>query len=232
MNSPPVTSLPPETTDPAGGGARVRPVRLASWAGGDARLIDVYRAGAGTDPDPAEWLTLMRAEHPRRSLAVVYDSVAADDVTGAANGNGWRDRLCTVVACPGGGSDRFDAGENQTSLSELRSWVGEVLRRRNDRVADVAGPAVADTVLVVDELVSNAREHAAGGSTVDLCVDGGSAVVVVSDPHPESMPALGYPPPSQPSGRGLLVVDALSLRWGVVIGPASKSVWAEVAWPV
>lgn len=235
VNSPPVTFLPPDTNDRSVGREPVRPVRFVSWAGDDERPANLFQADAGTSPDPAGWITRMRTEQPQRSLAVVYDVEAAETPEGASSSAQWRDRLWAVLVGPGGRSDRFDVDPTRTSLSDMRSWVGEVIGRRGARGARgpvAPGHAVADAVLVVDELVSNAREHAAGGSTVDLTVDAGSVLVVVSDPHPESVPALGYPPPSQPSGRGLLVVDALSVRWGVVIRPTSKSVWAEVALPV
>jgi hypothetical protein len=41
--------------------------------------------------------------------------------------------------------------------------------------------------------------------------------------------APGNPRPTDPKGRGLLVVAALSREWGVSAADGTKQVWAEIA---
>jgi hypothetical protein len=45
------------------------------------------------------------------------------------------------------------------------------------------------------------------------------------------MPRLRHPDVTTPHGRGLLLVDACSVEWGVVADPVGKMVWAELAAP-
>ena len=145
---------------------------------------------------------------------------------GECDAQDWRRQLASVVTCLTGRSDGFTGDTTPTSLARLRKWTDETLRR-----GAVPAAAVADIVLLVDELASNVEEHAPGWMTVDVEFGEHSVLVVVSDPQPARMPVPGDPPPEQPNGRGLLVVSALAVQWGVVLGRTSKAVWAEVDWP-
>ena len=85
----------------------------------------------------------------------------------------------------------------------------------------------SDVALVVTELVSNAVRHA--GTTVTLTlrplVDGVRLEVAdgTTRPlHPRSSDQ------DAEGGRGLLLVDALSTRYGVQADPNGKRVWAEL----
>lgn len=58
--------------------------------------------------------------------------------------------------------------------------------------------------------------------------------IEVTDPRPDRRPpppgTLPAPSPDLDSGRGLLLVEALSTHWGTTCGdPYSKTVWCEVA---
>jgi anti-sigma regulatory factor (Ser/Thr protein kinase) len=96
----------------------------------------------------------------------------------------------------------------------------------------LAGEAVEPTLLVVTELLSNAIDHARG--PVELAVEypGEWVHVEVHDGAPDA-------PHRQPHdmlrtrGRGLQMVEALSVRWGWTPTPPGKVVWADVAteWP-
>ncbi|WP_030321494.1 ATP-binding protein [Streptomyces flavochromogenes] len=99
------------------------------------------------------------------------------------------------------------------------------------------GSAAFDALtLVVAELASNSGLHGrVPGRDFELrllLAPGGSAVrVEVSDTHPrrpEAPPAEHPPVPGEDGGRGLVIVDALALRWGVRdrVGPG-KTVWAD-----
>jgi anti-sigma regulatory factor (Ser/Thr protein kinase) len=88
-----------------------------------------------------------------------------------------------------------------------------------------------DALLLVSELVSNAISH--GRPEITLCVrnDPPSVGVAVYDAGAE-MPrrAPVQPDPRSPSGRGLVLVDALADQWGVVPAepPPGKTVWFEL----
>ncbi|GGR74397.1 hypothetical protein GCM10010284_03850 [Streptomyces rubiginosohelvolus] len=54
--------------------------------------------------------------------------------------------------------------------------------------------------------------------------------IEVSDARGERLPVVGQPSPTAEGGRGVLLVEALSVRWGTEHGPfARKTVRAEVA---
>ncbi|MFJ9679497.1 ATP-binding protein [Streptomyces sp. NPDC101194] len=93
--------------------------------------------------------------------------------------------------------------------------------------------------LLVAELATNAVLHSrARGRDFRLRLTlrpGGPALrVEVTDASPDRRPpAPGRIPPPSPdldSGRGLLLVEALSTHWGTTEGdPYTKTVWCEVA---
>jgi anti-sigma regulatory factor (Ser/Thr protein kinase) len=90
--------------------------------------------------------------------------------------------------------------------------------------------------LIVSELVTNAvracADLAAGAAAVRiwLCSDHGRLVIQVWDPSPQ-LPARCDVDPQAESGRGLILVESLSARWGSCQPPgfSGKVVWAEVA---
>ncbi|WP_411152982.1 ATP-binding protein [Streptomyces sp. A30] len=89
--------------------------------------------------------------------------------------------------------------------------------------------------LVMAELFSNAARHAWGPS-VRLIVDRPAddrVYLAVIDRAPHRTPELGKPSDSDTSGRGLVLVDALSDRWGYDrmgphLRPWGKRCWAEL----
>jgi anti-sigma regulatory factor (Ser/Thr protein kinase) len=98
-------------------------------------------------------------------------------------------------------------------------------------------PAAADTVeLLGCELVTNAVRHAVAmpGSTLRLVTvrDGHRLRVKVHDPSAES-PRPGVPALDDTSGRGLVLVEALSADAGWHPTAHGKAVWFEVVpeWP-
>jgi anti-sigma regulatory factor (Ser/Thr protein kinase) len=83
------------------------------------------------------------------------------------------------------------------------------------------------TELVVSELVGNAIEHGGGRAelVVSLLSDTVRVDVLDRDPRP---PVVLSPEPVEDRHRGLLIVAALSTRWGTHRVGAGKSVWAEL----
>lgn len=85
--------------------------------------------------------------------------------------------------------------------------------------------------LVTSELVSNAVQHGAGISVgVRLVCRDRLLTVKIWDANSTAYPAPASADPLQENGRGLLLVDALSLSWGSYRAtPAGKVVWAAIA---
>jgi anti-sigma regulatory factor (Ser/Thr protein kinase) len=100
--------------------------------------------------------------------------------------------------------------------------------------AGVAEVTACDAGLVLSELISNALCHASPlpGKTLEVCwvLHSDSVGVAVSDGGGGGVPKVSRPASSAVGGRGLSIVDRLSLRWGVCDGDnqAEKKVWAEV----
>jgi anti-sigma regulatory factor (Ser/Thr protein kinase) len=93
-------------------------------------------------------------------------------------------------------------------------------------------PRVRDAVaLMLGELVANAVLHggagANGGVRIDVTVNHHVTTFSVHDPGTGFIPA----PPERPSpsaGLGLVIVDRLARRWGVVADGGGTRVWFEV----
>ncbi|MEU3946259.1 ATP-binding protein [Streptomyces sp. NPDC029526] len=88
-----------------------------------------------------------------------------------------------------------------------------------------------DVRLCVSELVTNVVRHVGEGVPVTVRVwrDGGRVRVGVTDPEPGALPVLcGAPGAEAESGRGLVLLDALAVRWGVDREPGCKTVWCEL----
>ena len=89
------------------------------------------------------------------------------------------------------------------------------------------------TLLLTDELVTNALRHASGAVDVVVVDQPDLLRVEVHDGSVER-PSVHEPDWSAESGRGLWLVDQLSLRWGVTTAPSQrdgKSVWFQLAKP-
>ncbi|MFD5144398.1 ATP-binding protein [Streptomyces sp. NPDC058401] len=87
-----------------------------------------------------------------------------------------------------------------------------------------------DLELCVSELLTNALTHLGEGTPVTLRVTGRAARtrVELTDPDPHACPVRRHPTDGDESGRGLALLDALALQWGVITGPGSKTVWCEL----
>ncbi|WP_420035308.1 ATP-binding protein [Streptomyces sp. cg28] len=86
--------------------------------------------------------------------------------------------------------------------------------------------------LCVSELVTNVIDHLGEGTPVTVLVrdeGDGRTRIEVTDPDPRALPVLLHAVPDDESGRGLALVGAVALRWGVRQGTYDKTVWCEVA---
>jgi anti-sigma regulatory factor (Ser/Thr protein kinase) len=106
--------------------------------------------------------------------------------------------------------------------------VPEARRTLRERCGGADSP---DLLLCVSELLTNAIVHLGEGTPVTLRVSGtstGRVRVELSDPEPGAWPVIRSAAGGDESGRGLALVDALALRWGVEQGPYGKTVWCEL----
>jgi anti-sigma regulatory factor (Ser/Thr protein kinase) len=87
---------------------------------------------------------------------------------------------------------------------------------------------MADASLVVSELATNAVLHAGTPFTVTVEGRDGSVLVTVRDGS-ATYPSQPTVELFTPHGRGLRIVDGLSLDWGVSPAVGGKSVWAALA---
>lgn len=119
-------------------------------------------------------------------------------------------------------TESFQLPAGTMAVPVARRFVTDTLTRWRlpDRVRENAE-------LVVSELVGNAVEH--GGGTTELVVSRSDEVVRVDvvDENPE-LPTMQRPEPVEDRHRGLLIVAALSTRWGTDRTESGKTVWAEL----
>ncbi|MGW5118840.1 ATP-binding protein [Streptomyces noursei] len=92
--------------------------------------------------------------------------------------------------------------------------------------------ASSEVELCVSELVGNVIRHVGEGTPVTVHVGragDGRTRVEVTDPDPRALPVLLRAAADDENGRGIALLDAVALRWGVRQGAAGKTVWCEVA---
>ena len=105
----------------------------------------------------------------------------------------------------------------------VRQWLRDMLDG-----AGLTSEVLSDTLLVVDELVTNSVVHAATPIVVALEYTSDSCRCSVSDkcatgPLPRLVER------ADGSGRGLRLVNAIATAWGVERTDAGTTVWAEIS---
>jgi anti-sigma regulatory factor (Ser/Thr protein kinase) len=82
--------------------------------------------------------------------------------------------------------------------------------------------------LLVSELVTNSVVHATGPLRVSVePIEDGGLRVTVTDGS-DVVPQVRDPGPEAISGRGMVLVDRLARRWGVVLNASGNAVWFEL----
>ncbi|MFF1474137.1 SpoIIE family protein phosphatase [Streptomyces mirabilis] len=118
---------------------------------------------------------------------------------------------------------------DQVASWEFEAEPSAVSTARSLAVAQMAlwglGQQAAATELIVSELVTNAVLHGSGRIRLRLIRHQGLTCEVHDASH--SSPRQRHPRATDESGRGLLLVDQLSRRWGTRYTPDGKLIWAE-----
>ncbi|MCG0283501.1 anti-sigma regulatory factor [Streptomyces sp. PSAA01] len=99
-----------------------------------------------------------------------------------------------------------------TAADALRGW-------------GVPDDTADDIVLMVDELVTNAVEHAGGPVWLRLRLRRGCCVICKVGDGCHEAPRLRHSDPDAEHGRGLLLVAALADAFGARVTPAGKVIW-------
>jgi len=121
-------------------------------------------------------------------------------------------------------------------LPYTASSVGAARRRLigDLTVAGVYEATACDAGLVLSELISNALRHATPlpGNLIRVswCLNHDCVEVAVSDGGGPTVPMVNKPAANALGGRGLGIVDRLSLRWGVYTHQdgSETTVWAAL----
>jgi anti-sigma regulatory factor (Ser/Thr protein kinase) len=102
------------------------------------------------------------------------------------------------------------------SVSAARRFVREELRDQPSETVDAAE-------LMASELASNCVRHA--HTDFELVISSRGPIRVEVRDTGDGRPKLQSPTPQEPTGRGLLIVEAMSDSWGIVPSAAGKTVW-------
>lgn len=200
------------------------PDHLVVWPGGEVDSAE-WQITDEALREPhfrlAPWVAAFRADHPDSLVAATFPA----HFSGRSERDERRSRvewLELTTAAAGidheQGERSFTGDTTPTSLSALRHWA---LGRLDGRPV-----ALDDIVLALSELSTNVERHGGDWLTVDLVDRDRDVLLAVTDPACDRLPVPRDAGPDEATGRGLLVVAALALRWGLVVHPTYKTVWA------
>ena len=114
-------------------------------------------------------------------------------------------------------------------LSDSRPSTAALMGLVAGMGAGVGGDRLVDVQVVAAQLVGNAYRHARAPRRLRMyrLPDGGLVRIEVGDGSPSLLPVLGRLDAPE-HGRGLLMVNRLSVNWGHRRDDDRKTVWAEV----
>lgn len=114
-----------------------------------------------------------------------------------------------------------DFGLDIGAPAEIRAFVRDELQRWGlDGLAEIGQ-------LLVSEVVTNSIRHAGVGGRVSIDRREGAVRVSVTDGG-SGRPEPRQAEPTDLTGRGLAIVEALATRWGVTEQRTGKTVWFEL----
>ncbi|MFI6845223.1 SpoIIE family protein phosphatase [Kitasatospora sp. NBC_00085] len=200
------------------------------------------------DLNPADTLLLCTdgmVEHPGQDIADGIEALAAAMRAGPRDTEALAEHLCA------GHPDGLDSSDDMALLLLHRAAVSgtHATRQMTQHVhqADPEGLAEtramlrqalaawgaadlqSDIELTADELITNALVHTDGGALLTIELRAGTAPCIRLEIRDRSsvLPRRRTPGETATSGRGLLLVEALTGSWGVEPLGSGKNVWCE-----
>lgn len=242
-----VVALAPRVGDPYGSGrvtltgrsrfaSQVDPAHLRAIATDEHNLALLQRLDLGSAvivPVRADGMTLgaLNLVHSDRGAVDEHELATAEDVGRRIGAALDTSRSATARLAPAGtaaASRSWRPPADGNPVAAARAWVRrtlpEVVHRR------VRPDLAEDLDIVVSELAGNALRHAGGVARVGLELRPGAVRVTVVDDD-ERAPVVRHPDRDGESGRGILLVGALSSAWSTDhdLRHGGKHVWAELA---
>jgi hypothetical protein len=189
----------------------------------EALLIDVFEV---TVAEPAAVAVLSDVAGDTADWPAAHLAICAPDSDGVWKSSGlpvWSSRSAAATALgPPEPSNRLSLALDPVvgAARRARGLITEACARWGR--PDLTGPAV----IVVTEMVNNVVAHARTAMVVRVALRGECMTVAVRDHHPNVPRFTGPVPPTSYGGRGLLLIDSVSRRWGNLRLDDGKVVWA------
>jgi anti-sigma regulatory factor (Ser/Thr protein kinase) len=133
-----------------------------------------------------------------------------------------RERFTTAGLGQGCVVDRLDLPVTAAAARTGREFVAAFCTRHH-----LASKTTEDAVLITSELLSNAYLHARSPAVLTVQLLGRALHIGVAD-QSDTVPVPRHPGPCAAGGRGLLLLDALAQRWGVLPRTPGKTIWFEL----
>ncbi|AGZ45886.1 ATP-binding protein [Actinoplanes friuliensis] len=153
-------------------------------------------------------------------------------ISAGAGGDTWHDSGLPVWPSPAEAFGALGTPAPGHFLNVSLEPIMGAARRSRELVTEACGrwdlpELAASACIVVTEMVNNVVAHARTSMTIMLGRHGDTMSVAVRD-HSTTVPRFsGEPVPvTSYGGRGLLLIDSVSLRWGSLVLPGGKVVWA------
>jgi anti-sigma regulatory factor (Ser/Thr protein kinase) len=115
---------------------------------------------------------------------------------------------------------KADFGAGPMASSAARAWLTTFIDRWGvSHLTDTA-------ILLTSELVTNALRHGESAPAITAAIAAGFLEVGVTDTRPEAVPqVVATDDPTVVGGRGMAIVEALSVEWGTAVLAEVKQVW-------
>ncbi len=175
---------------------------------------------------------------PRPALLLCCDQQGRDSALGLLAGTVHRARsegMAHVDDRSPAPRRRIELEHSSRSAAQARAAATEALKALSgaptrtayiDLTVDGA-TLVEEISLVVSELVTNAVRHADPPVVMEIQVGDDEVLVAVDDGSP-GRPSGSHPPADAEGGRGLELVDKVSMETGIRPHPPGKTVWAAL----
>ncbi|WP_229071392.1 ATP-binding protein [Actinoplanes sp. DH11] len=154
-------------------------------------------------------------------------------LTGAADAATWRPSGWPVWPDPAGAFGALGDPEPGHRISLHLEPLPGAARQSREVITEACGrwdqpELTGNACIVATEMVNNVVAHARTPMTVLLALDGDTMSVAVRDGSAVVPRFTGPVAPTSYGGRGLLLIDSVSSRWGHLALADGKVVWARL----